>query len=42
MKTLFALLVAASLAAFSTAAFAEDCEDGLTWDEDLQTCVPTE
>jgi hypothetical protein len=42
MKTIVALLIAMGLAAASTAAFAEDCEDGTTWDPDTETCVPTE
>jgi hypothetical protein len=40
MKTVLALLVALGLLApIATAAFADDCPQGQTWDEDSQTCV---
>jgi hypothetical protein len=43
MKTLIALVVAAGLSAsFASAGFAADCEDGEHWDEDMQTCVPSD
>ena len=41
MKTLFALLVALGLAV-TTAAYAQDCEEGQTWDEATESCVPNE
>jgi hypothetical protein len=41
MKTLFALFVALGLTV-SAAAYAQDCEDGMTWDPDTETCVPSE
>jgi hypothetical protein len=40
MKTVFALLVALGLMApFATSAFAANCPQGQTWDENTQTCV---
>ena len=42
MKTLVALLAAIGFAALSTAALAEDCEDGMTWDDASESCVPDE
>jgi hypothetical protein len=42
MKTLVALLLALGPTAVSTAAFAKDCEEDETWDEDTQTCVPAD
>lgn len=43
MKTLVALLVALGLSApFATVAFAGDCEEGQTWDEASESCVPDE
>jgi len=41
MKTLFAILVALGLTATS-AAYAQDCEEGQTWDEATESCVPDE
>jgi hypothetical protein len=42
MKTLVVLLAAIGFAVTSTSAFAEDCEDGMTWDEVAEACVPSE
>lgn len=42
MKTLIALLVATGFAASAATAIAEDCDDGMTWDETTETCVPDE
>jgi hypothetical protein len=43
MKTLIALVVALGVSAsFAASAFAADCEDGEHWDEDMQTCVPSD
>ena len=37
MKTLIAITFA--LCAFSTSAFAQECDEGQTWDEETQTCI---
>ncbi|HUU24069.1 MAG TPA: hypothetical protein VMW68_00675 [Methyloceanibacter sp.] len=43
MKTLIALVVAFGVSAsFATSVFAADCVDGEHWDEDMQTCVPSD
>ncbi len=43
MKTLVALLAAMGLAASATVALAqEDCDEGMTWDETTESCVPDE
>jgi hypothetical protein len=38
-KTLFAFLVALGLTV-TAAAYAQDCEEGQTWDETSESCVP--
>ena len=40
-KTLFAFLVALGLTV-TTTAYAQDCEQGQTWDEATESCVPDE
>ena len=42
MKDLVALIAAVGFAVSSTVAFAQDCEEGTTWDETTETCVPNE
>ena len=39
MKTLFAMIFALGLTV-TTGAYAQDCEEGQTWDETSESCVP--
>ena len=42
MKNLFASIAAIGFAVFSTVALAQDCEEGMTWDEETESCAPSE
>jgi hypothetical protein len=43
MKTLFALIVALGVAApYATAALAQECDEGMVWDEDTESCQPAD
>lgn len=41
MKTLIAMIFALGLTV-TTGAYAQDCEEGQTWDETSESCVPDE
>ena len=42
MKTMVTLLAVIGFAAYCSAALAQDCDVGTTWDEATETCVPDE
>ena len=43
MKTLIALIVALGLAApFATSALAQECDEGMVWDEATESCQPAD
>jgi hypothetical protein len=41
MKTLIALIVALGVAG-PTAALAQECDEGMVWDEDTESCQPAD
>jgi len=43
MKTLIALIVALGVAApIASTAFAQECDEGMVWDEDTESCQPAD